>query len=300
MPFAKVRSRRPHNRDRVPSASGGGLGRELRLAVIGTGAIASYLAEAIHAGRAGAARVVALADTEMMRDRLESAASRHGCACSTDIMDLPEHGPDIVIEAATPQVVRDYAIPLLDAGVDLLVMSAGALVDDGFVSELHVASQATRRRVYVPSGAVGGLDIVRAAAIDGIEEARLTTSKPPDGLAGAPWFEEHPIDLTAITERTVIFRGSVSEAVRWFPKNVNVAAVLYLAAIDSCPVCVEVVIDPTSNRNVHELYVRGTFGDMTLRVSNVPSTQNPKTSQLACLSPLALLRQLSSQIVVGS
>jgi aspartate dehydrogenase len=91
-----------------------------------------------------------------------------------------------VIEAATPQVVRDYAIPLLNRGVDLLVMSAGALVDGGFLSELHAALQTTHRRVFVPSGAVGGLEIVRAASIEGIEEARLTTSKPASGLRDAP------------------------------------------------------------------------------------------------------------------
>lgn len=179
-------------------------------------------------------------------------------------------------------------------------MSAGALADAEFLLELYTALERNRRRLYVPSGAIGGLDVLRAASLDGIDEARLTTSKPPAGLRDAPWFNEHPLNLETITERTSIFRGSVADAVRWFPQNVNVAAVLNLAAIHARSVSVEVVADPNSTRNVHELYVRGAFGEMSLRLSNVPSPQNPKTSHLACLSPLALLRQLSNLVVVGS
>jgi aspartate dehydrogenase len=276
------------------------MSRDLRLAVIGTGAIATYLIDAIHLGRAGAARIVAVADIAAMSERLESVASRHGCAWSTDVLELAAYAPDIVIEAAAPQVVRQYAIPLLNQGLDLLVMSAGAFVDAPFLAELQTVLTRTHRHVYVPSGAVGGLDVLRAASVAGIEEARLTTVKPAGGLCGAPWFIQHPIDLDAITERTVVFRGSVAEAVRWFPQNVNVAAVLSLAAVGACAVSVEVAVDPTSSRNVHEIYVRGAFGEMTLRVANVPSSDNPKTSYLACLSPIALLRRLTAQMLVGS
>ena len=273
---------------------------EVKLAIIGTGAIASYLAEAIRRGKAGPARIVAFADTVQMHLRLEAAASQHHCAWSTDVLQLPSYGPDIVIEAASPEVIRQYAIPLLDRGVDLLVMSAGALTDSTFLSEVEVALRRNNRHMYVPSGAVGGLDILRAASLGVIEEVRLTTSKPASGVCGAPWFTQHPMDLAGMTERTVVFRGSVVEAVRWFPQNVNVAAVLGLAALGARSVSVEVAVDPTSNRNVHEIYVRGSFGEMTLRLANVASADNPKTSQLACLSPLALLRRLSAQMVVGS
>jgi len=274
--------------------------RELRLAIIGTGAIATYLTQAIAHGRAGHARVVAMADTEAMSARLQETAARYACAWSTCVLDLPDYRPDVVIEAAAPQVVREYAIPLLDRGVELLLMSTGALADPEFLCDLYVALERTRGRIYVPSGAIGGTDVLRAAALDGIDEATLTTSKPPAGLRGAPWFVDHPLDLDAITERTLVFRGSVADAVRWFPQNVNVAAVLNLAAVRARSISVEVVADPASTRNVHEVYVRGAFGEMSLRLSNVPSPDNPKTSHLACLSPLALLRRLSSQVVVGS
>jgi aspartate dehydrogenase len=277
-----------------------GMNGVIRTAVIGTGAIGRYLAHAIQEGRAGAVRLVALADTLQMQARLENAALHHGCAWSTDVLRLPDYEPDIVVEAAAPQVVRQYAIPLLDRGVDVLVMSAGALSDSAFLLELEQALQRSRRRLYVPSGAIGGLDVLRAAALDGLEELRLTTSKPPAALFGAPWFSEHPVDLDGIVAPTVLFRGSVADAVRWFPQNVNVAAILNLTAPGMPAMTVEVVADPTLRRNLHEIYARGTFGEMTLRVANLPSPNNPKTSHLACLSPIALLRRLSAGLVVGS
>jgi predicted dinucleotide-utilizing enzyme len=101
----------------------------------------------------------------------------------------------------------------------------------------------------------------------------LTTSKPPAGLRDAPWFKEHPLNLETITERTSIFRGSVADAVRWFPQNVNVAAVLNLAAIHARSVSVEVVADPNSTRNVHELYVR-VRGDVTASVERSVTTES--------------------------
>ena len=215
----------------------------LRVAIVGTGAIGDYLAQAIQAGRAGAVRLVALADTAPMQARLEGAASHHGCAWSTDVLRLPEYEPDIVIEAASPQTVRQYVLPLLDCGVDVLVMSAGALADGAFLLELEQTLQRSQRRLYVPSGAIGGLDVLRAAVVDGLEEVRLKTSKPPAGLRGAPWFLEHPLDLDGITVPTVLFHGSVAEAVRGFPQNVNVGAILNLVATGVPSITVEVVAE---------------------------------------------------------
>jgi aspartate dehydrogenase len=272
----------------------------LRVAVVGAGTIGSYLTRQIQAGRAGGAHVVVVADCSVHSSQLQELARQANCAWSTDVLGVIEYRPDLVIEAAAPQAVRQYAIPLLEHGVDILIMSAGALADLDFVADLHDVLRRRNRRVFVPSGAIGGLDILRAASLDGIDEVRLTTSKPPAGLRGAPWFIEHPVDLNNILDRTIVFRGSVSEAVRGFPQNVNVAAILNLASSGARSVSVEVVADPGSERNVHEIYARGSFGEFTLRLANVPSPENPKTSHLACLSPLALLRRLSADMVIGT
>lgn len=148
----------------------------------------------------------------------------------------------------------------------------------------------------MPSGAIGALDVIRAARVGDVASITLTTTKPPVALADAPWVVEQGIDLTSIDQRRVIFSGGPVEAVRGFPQNVNVAALLALAADDPDRLRVTVVADPAAPGNVHEVEAIGSFGSMRLRLENRPSETNPKTSALAAQSVIALLRQLGSPL----
>lgn len=151
-------------------------------------------------------------------------------------------------------------------------------------------------RIWVPSGAIGALDVIRAARVGDVESITLTTTKPPPALSGAPWVIEQGIDLTTVTDPRVIFSGDPVEAVRGFPQNVNVAALLALAADGPDRLRVTVVADPDAPGNVHEVEAIGSFGAMRLRLENRPSETNPKTSALAAQSVIALLRQLGSPL----
>ena len=271
----------------------------MRVAVIGVGSIGRYLVESIQAGKAGTARVVGLAARPGAEARLAKLATTAGCPWTIDPLALVAEKPDIVVEAASQAAVRQYVVPLLEAGVDVLVMSGGALADPALMAQVAQAAEANGRRVHVPAGAIGGLDVLNAATLAGLDEVTLVTSKPPRALAGAPFFETHPVDLDAIRERTVIFEGPAAEAVRLFPANVNVAAALSLAGIGTERTRMQVVADPTLDRNVHEVFARGGFGEIRRRVANVPSPTNPKTSFLACLSALATLRRLAGSVQIG-
>jgi aspartate dehydrogenase len=273
---------------------------ELKIGLIGVGSIGRFLLDSIYKGLAGNARVVVISGLIETDEQLAELAEKYGCAYTRDLTTLAEFEPEVVVEAAAQEVVRQWAIPVLEQGLDLLVMSVGALADQNFCEEVRAAVRRTRRRLYIPSGAVGGLDILRAAGIVGLEEVKLVTSKPPHALAGAPFFQQNGIDPNSLTERTVIFSGLAAEAVKLFPQNVNVAAVLSLGGLGAERTLVEVVADPQLERNLHEVVARGNFGEMRLQLANVPSPANPKTSFLACLSPLALLRRLSEPIWIGS
>jgi aspartate dehydrogenase len=181
----------------------------------------------------------------------------------------------------------------------VMLLSAGALVDPVFTRELRAVARAHNRRILVPSGAVAGIDGIRAGALGGLRTVTLRTTKPPRGLAGAPHVVANAIDLDALTVPTTIFEGSVADAVRAFPSNVNVAAVIELAAA-GVGVAVRVIADPTSAANTHEIEAAGDFGLFTVRLDNLPSPANPKTSALASLSALAMLRRLSSEFWVGA
>jgi len=148
------------------------------------------------------------------------------------------------------------------------------------------------KSIYVPSGAVCGIDGVRAAAIGKIKRVTLTTRKPPKGLRGAPYLEKRKIDIDKIKKETVIYNGTADDAVKHFPKNINVAATLSLSGIGPSRTIVRIITSPKYNTNSHEVEVEGEFGRLFTKTENVPSKQNPKTSQLAIYSALAKLKEV--------
>ena len=213
-----------------------------------------------------------------------------------DLDSLDWDSLDAVLEAASQAALRTIAPQVLKRGVNLVALSAGATLDGDFLASILSAAQASGARIWVPSGAIGALDVIRAARVGDVASITLTTTKPPVALVDAPWVVEQGIDLTSIDDRRVIFSGGPVEAVRGFPQNVNVAALLALAADDPDRLRVTVVADPAAPGNVHEVEAIGSFGSMRLRLENRPSETNPKTSALAAQSVIALLRQLGSPL----
>jgi aspartate dehydrogenase len=272
--------------------------RVVRVALAGAGAIANVLIDGIAAGSGGMARVTAIGRLDSEAATVDVRAKRQSAAAFSDLTKLPDHA-QLIIEAAGGDVVRTYAAGWLASGADVMVLSAGALVDPVFARELRAVARKHGRRILVPSGAVAGIDGIRAGALGGLKSLELRTTKPPRGLAGAPHVVAQNIDLDALTVPTTIFEGTVAEAVEGFPSNVNVAAVISLAGA-GIPVRVSVIADPTSATNTHEIVATGDFGTFTVRLDNLPSPANPKTSALAPLSALAMLRRLSAELWVGA
>jgi aspartate dehydrogenase len=272
----------------------------LRLAVVGVGAIGQEILVRVARGEAGNVTIVAVADLPAVSDRLEDLAERYGCAMSTDPRAVADARPDIVLEAASQDVVRTSAAAWLADGSDVLLMSVGALADPVLLEELTRTARRTGRRVLLPSGAIGGLDVIRTARLDRLDDVHLTTTKAPRGLVGAPYLIEHGIDVEQLKARTIVFDGLAREAVTAFPANLNVVAALSLAGLGPDLTRVTLVADPATTRNTHEVVARGSFGELRLTLENVPSPDNPKTSYLACLSPIALLRRLSDPVQLGS
>jgi aspartate dehydrogenase len=265
----------------------------LKIGLVGTGVMGSMIARAIDQG-ASAATLVAVSDLDDRAARALAGSLRSPPGVTT----TPEvvQAADLVVEAAAPTALPGLLREIAAAGRDLLVLSVGGLIDQDSV--LGDAARAGSR-VYCPSGAIAGLDAVRAAAGGRIDGARITTRKPPAGLAGAPFFSPTGIDPAGITEPRVIFEGSAREACREFPQNVNVSAALSLAGIGVDRTEVRIVADPGLTRNVHSIEVWGDFGRIRTETENVPS-ENPRTSRLAALSAIALIRTLTESLKVGT
>ena len=266
----------------------------LRLAIAGLGAIGAEVARAVRAGEAPGVQVAAV--VEPMESPIRDDLAAAGVPVHTDLATLDWPSLDTVLEAASQAALRVIAPQVLGQGVDLVALSAGATLDPGFLTALMTSAQASGARIWVPSGAIGALDVIRAARVGDVASITLTTTKPPVALADAPWVVEHGIDLSTIDGPREIFAGGPVEAVRGFPQNVNVAALLALAADGPDRLRVTVVADPAAPGNVHEVEAIGSFGSMRLRLENRPSETNPKTSALAAQSVISLLRQLGSPL----
>ena len=213
---------------------------------------------------------------------------------------LSSNPVDIVVEAASQDAVRDASLSVLQNKKDLMIMSVGALLDESIYDILSDACKDFKKTIYLPSGAIAGLDGIKSIK-DELESLSITTTKHPRSLKGAKFFETSEIRLDEINSPTVIFEGMAKEAVSLFPANINVAALLSLSGIGSEKTKVKIIADPNTDKNTHHIEAEGKFGKMTFTIENYPDTHNPKTSRLAILSAIETLRKYcSDDIQIGT
>jgi aspartate dehydrogenase len=269
-------------------------GRVMRVGIVGVGIIGQALAKAIDRGEV-AAQLTALHSRNLEKAR---AFAQTLCRVPEVVEDIAGAIArcDLVIEAATQTALSAMAPDILGAGKDLMVLSVGALLDH---PEWPALAARHGCRLYVPSGAVVGLDGLKGACVGQVDSVTITTRKPPQGLAGAPYVEAHGIDVYAFTTETMIFEGSAREACQGFPANVNVAAALSLAGIGPDRTRIRILVAPGSTRNMHDVEVEGEFGRLTTHIENVP-TENPRTGKLSYLSAIGMLRQIVSSLHCGT
>ncbi len=268
----------------------------LKIGLVGCGAIGTEIARAIDRGDIEALLVAVFdRNEERARELIRGLSAKPPLLGLEDLVERSE----IVVEAASQQAVPQVAKAALERGRDLMIMSVGALLDGPLRKMVEDLAKEHGCRVYLPSGAISGLDGLKSAGAGKIDLVTLTTTKNPKGFLGAPYVQDKEIDLDAIREATVIFEGSAEEAVKAFPANVNVAATLSLTA-RGARVKVKIVADPEIDVNIHQITAEGEFGRIATRVENVPSPRNPKTSYLAALSAIATLRSMTEPIKIGT
>jgi len=266
-----------------------------KVGVVGCGTIGGEICRAIDEGVVQAT-LVGISDVDFAKAETLAESLKH----SVPVMALADviEASDLVVEAASKAAAPAIIRQALERSRDVLVMSVGGLLE--CAAELLELAKRQGRRLYVPSGAIAGLDAIKGATAAGVSKVTLTTRKPPRALEGSPYVVEKGIDLKALKEPTVIFSGPAREAVPAFPANINVAAALSLAGIGADKTEVRIVADPTSDKNIHEIEAEGEFGKLFARMENVPSPHNPKTSYMAALSAIGLLRRITSSLVVGT
>ena len=270
-----------------------------KIGLLGCGAIGTQIALAIDSGKIPATLT-------NVYDISKDAAVEHVSKLNTkpEIVEnshlLSSNPVDIIVEAASQDAVKDVALSVLQNKRDLMIMSVGALLDESIYEILSDACNDFKKTIYLPSGAIAGLDGIKSIK-DELESLSITTTKHPRSLKGAKFFENSKIDLDAINSLTTIFEGTAKEAVSLFPANINVAALLSLSGIGSEKTSVKIVADPNTDKNTHHIEAAGKFGKMTFTIENFPDANNPKTSRLAILSAIETLRKYcSDDIQIGT
>lgn len=272
--------------------------KKLKIGIAGCGAIGSSLANVIVKDLSGRAILAGLYDIDILKARKLSERVSVKKSLAVDSLQALIRKAGLVIECASAQASRGIAKSSVRAGRDVMVMSVGGLISH--LKELTLLAKKYNARVYIPSGAVCGLDALKAAAGAKISEAVLTTRKNPLSFKGVKYVEEKNIALDKIKKDTLLFSGTAEEAVKYFPQNINVAAVLSLAGIGSRRTKVRIIASPSLKRNVHEIKIISAAGEVFTRTENVLHPDNPKTSYLAVLSAAAALKQILEPVKIGT
>ncbi|MFE3975944.1 MULTISPECIES: aspartate dehydrogenase [unclassified Peribacillus] len=261
----------------------------MRLGLIGCGNIGKFLLQAINNdGLLPGGKIVSIyARREEIAAQL---AEEFRTQPFNDVDELLKSDVDLVIEAATIEAAEEYAFKVLKSGKNLLLSSIGVMANAAFEEQSNLICKNNNVNIFLPSGAIGGLDVLKSAkAVNGLESVCITTRKPPNALPAG----------SSMEEETVLFDGSAAEAIKQFPRNINVAIVLALAGLGSEKTKVKIIADPSVLKNIHLIEASGSFGKLKLEVENDPMPNNPKTSYLAALSILATLQNKEKSVQIG-
>ncbi len=266
----------------------------MKVGIAGFGTIGTAVAAALEKGLEGLELAAACS-----RDADKARRAMAGVCRAVPVVGPGElaRSCDVVVECAPKAAFPSIAEPALAAGRVLVTVSAAGLLEHPDAVEL---ARSGGGRIVLATGALLGLDAVRAAAEGNIREVRMVTRKPPGSLDGAPHLSERGISLENLSGPLKVFEGSAREGARGFPANVNVAAALGLAGIGPDRTRLEIWADPALDRNTHRIDVDADSARFSMTIENVPTEENPRTGKITALSVIAALRALATPFRAGS
>lgn len=269
--------------------------KKLKVAVGGFGAIGKSVAEALDAG---------IEDLELVAVSAKNVEKATDYMCeyfskTYEVLELGElaNVADVVVECCPSKFISDIASPALKKGKIVVVISVGALLSNPHLEDL---AHEHGGRILVPSGALLGLDAVQSVSQGNIHQIDMITQKPPIGLIGAPELVKKNMDVSGITEPLKVYDGTAKDAIEGFPANLNVAVALGMAGNGPENTHLEIWADPTVTRNTHTIKVKSDSADLTMKIENIPTEENPKTGKITPLSVISTLKRLTASVVVGA
>ncbi len=266
------------------------------IGIIGHGAIGQTLMRLL-AQHAPLVRVAAILEQPAQQSAVRARIAESVRVVSS-VDELTAEPLELVIECAGHAALKASGAAVLRGGVDLLVASVGALADPALEAALRQAAAQTGAHIRIPSGALGGLDVLGAARLAGLDAVSYISNKAPRAWKGTA--AEDMVDLDRLTQPVVFYTGNAREAALRFPQNANVAAAVALAGVGFERTRVELTVDPAATGNRHRIRASGAFGEIDVSILGKTLPENPKTSMLA---PYSLVRSVlnlgASAVTVG-
>ncbi len=263
----------------------------LKIGIIGCGAIGMKTAEYIASDLGDKAEIVGLYDKDAAK--LSALKATVGHKILTDLTQILDEA-DLIIEAASKDAVRELLPEIVKRGKDFIVISIGAFV---VYPELLEMTKQCQGNIYLPSGAIIGIDGLNSLRFGTIKTLTLTTAKPPRSLQGAK--TPDGVEVDSLKEEKILFEGDITQAVKLFPRNINVAATIFMASRYQ-QIKVIVKVNPALERNTHRIEIDADEAKMRIEVENIPSKDNPRTSYLTILSIKSILQRITSNLKIGS
>ncbi len=261
-----------------------------KIAIIGAGSIGSTIAQELKSNLTEYYELVGI--MKHSENQIEALQEKFNTEVVTDFSRLLKTKPDLIVEAAAVEVVQEYGEKILHQGIDFIPLSVGGLVEEIFYQQLQHTAEENNAVLYIPSGAIGGFDLMRKMTLVEEPEVEINTYKSPKSLEGAPYLENIELSTTA---KEVIFDGTAKEAIQGFPQNINVAIATALATVGPTDTRTVIHSDPDLKANIHEITVKNKEGTADIRFSAQPS-ENARTSSITAWSVISLLKNIAGPV----
>jgi aspartate dehydrogenase len=274
------------------------MSKPLRIGIVGCGAIGTSLAKIVVRDFKKKAQLTALYDIDEHKSRTLSRILSKKEKLQVQGLKALIAASDLVVEASSATAAFGIAQEVLKKGREVLIMSVGGVA--GREKELAVLCRRREGRVYIPSGAICGIDALKAVKLSQLNNVTLITTKHPSSFKGVKYIQRKRIDLEKIKSDKLLFSGTAEQAVKFFPQNINVAGILSMAGLGKGKTTVKIIASPAAQRNIHEVRIESSAATIVTRAENLLHPDNPKTSYLAVLSAAAALKQIFEPIRIGT
>lgn len=271
--------------------------KKIRIGIVGCGAIGRSLANFIDKELSTNTELGAICDLNQSFAFSLKKSLKKSQPLITGLDNLIKKS-DLIVECASSKVSCQIAKKAVSKGKNILIMSIGGVISK--IKELSVLARINNCLIYLPSGAICGIDGLKALSLAGVKKVTLVTRKPVKALEGAEYIKRNKIVLKEIKNETVIFEGNALEAIKNFPQNINVAGLLSIAGIGTKNTKVKIITSAKYKTNSHEVRIESGAGKIRTVCENVAFNENPKTSYLAALSAMVVLKSMFDPVKIGN